>query len=39
MPEHIMLSESYYDEVQNNPNIIIESKPQHLSFDENGNLF
>ena len=37
--EHIMLSESYYDEAKNNPNLIIESEPEYLPFDEDGNLW
>ena len=37
--EHIMLSESYYEEAKNNPNLIIESKPEYLPFDEDGNLW
>lgn len=37
--EHIMLSEAYYEEVKNNPNLIIESEPEYLPFDEDGNLW
>ena len=37
--EHIMLSESYYEEAKNNPNLIIESEPEYLPFDEDGNLW
>lgn len=37
--EHIMLSESYYDEVKDNPSIVIESEPEFLPFDEDGNLW
>lgn len=37
--EHIMLSEAYYEEVQQNPNIEIESEPAYLNFDEDGNLW
>ena len=37
--EKIMLSEAYYEDVKNNPNIIIESEPEYLSFDDNGNLW
>lgn len=37
--EHIMLSESYYEEVKNNPNLVIESEPEYLPFDEDGNLW
>lgn len=37
--EHIMLSEAYYAEVRDNPNLIIESEPEYLPFDEDGNLW
>lgn len=37
--EHIMLSESYYEEAKNNPNLVIESEPEYLPFDEDGNLW
>lgn len=37
--EHIMLSESYYEEAKANPNLIIESEPEYLPFDEDGNLW
>lgn len=37
--EHIMLSETYYDEVKDNPDIEILSEPQYLPFDEDGNLW
>lgn len=37
--EHIMLSEAYYDEVKKYPNLVIESEPEYLEFDEEGNLF
>lgn len=37
--EHIMLSESYYEEAKRNPNLIIESEPEYLPFDEDGNLW
>ena len=37
--EHIMLSEAYYEEAKQNPNLIIESEPYELSFDEDGNLW
>ncbi len=37
--EHIMLSEAYLDEIRGNPNLIIESEPEYLPFDENGNLW
>lgn len=37
--EHIMLSEAYYEEVKNNPNLVIESEPEYLSFDEEGNMW
>lgn len=36
--EHIMLSEAYFDEVKCNPNFVIESNPENLRFNENGNL-
>jgi len=32
--EHIMLSEAYYAYAKNNPNLIIESEPAPLRFDE-----
>ena len=34
-----MLSEAYYDEVRNHPGITIESEPEYLPFDEDGNLW
>ena len=37
--EHIMLSEAYYIEVRNHPGITIESEPEYLPFDEDGNLW
>lgn len=37
--EHIMLSESYYEEAAKDPNLIIESEPEYLPFDEDGNLW
>ncbi|MDO4523575.1 MAG: lactate racemase domain-containing protein [Eubacteriales bacterium] len=37
--EHIMLSESYWDEVKNIPGLEIESEPEYLPFDEDGNLW
>ncbi|BCZ44928.1 hypothetical protein psyc5s11_09950 [Clostridium gelidum] len=37
--EHIMLSEAYYEEVKNYPNLVIESEPEYLEFDEEGNIF
>lgn len=37
--EKIMLSESYYEEAKKNPNLIIESEPEYLPFDEHGNLW
>ncbi len=36
--QHILLSESYYNEVKNRSDLIIESEPEYLPFDENGNL-
>lgn len=37
--EHIMLSESYWEEAQANPALTIESDPEYLPFDEDGNLW
>ena len=37
--EHIMLSESYWDEAKANPDMEIESEPEYLPFDEDGNLW
>lgn len=37
--EHIMLSEAYLEEIKGNPNLIIESEPEYLPFDEDGNLW
>ncbi|MDD3368202.1 MAG: lactate racemase domain-containing protein [Lachnospiraceae bacterium] len=37
--EHIMLSEAYYEEVKNNSHLEIESEPEYLPFDENGDLW
>lgn len=37
--EHIMLSEAYYDEVKNISGLTIESEPQYLNFNENGDLW
>ena len=37
--EHIMLSEAYYEEAKNHPDIEIESEPEYLPFDEDGNLW
>ena len=37
--EHIMLSEVYLDEIRDNPNLMIESEPEYLPFDEDGNLW
>lgn len=36
--EHIWLSEAYYKEAMNNPDLIIETKPDYMPFDEKGNL-
>ena len=36
--EHIMLSEAYYSAAKNNPKYVIESEPEQLVFDSNGNL-
>ncbi len=37
--EHIMLSESYYEEAKCHPHLAIESEPEELPFDEDGNLW
>lgn len=37
--DHIMLSEAYYEEIKENPDIEIESEPAYLPFDEDGNLW
>ena len=37
--EHIMLSEAYLDAIRGNPNLMTESEPEYLPFDENGNLW
>lgn len=37
--EHIMLSEAYYEEVKTMANITIESEPEYLAFNENGDLW
>lgn len=37
--EHIMLSEAYYDEIKNYPDLIIESEPEYLEFNEYDNLW
>lgn len=36
--EHIWLSEAYYKEAMNNPDLIIETEPDYMPFDEKGNL-
>ena len=36
---HIMLSEAYYEEAKANPHLEIESEPEYLPFDEDGNLW
>lgn len=36
--EHIMLSEAYLEEIEANPNLVIEGGPTPLPFDEDGNL-
>ncbi len=36
--EHIYLSEAYYKEARCNPNLVIETEPSPMQFDENGNL-
>lgn len=37
--EHIMLSEAYYDEIKGNTDVVIESEPEDLPFNEEGNLW
>jgi hypothetical protein len=37
--EHIMVSESYIDEVKENHNLIVESEAEELPFNNNGNLW
>lgn len=37
--EHIMLSEAYYQEALQNPDLDIESEPEYLAFDGDGNLW
>lgn len=37
--EHILLSEAFYHDIQDRTDIIIESEPQEMRFDGNGNLF
>jgi len=37
--EHIMISEAMLDEARKNPNIVIESEPFELPFNEEGNLW
>ncbi len=37
--EHIMLSEAYLEEAEANPDLTIESQPEDLPFDEDGNLW
>lgn len=37
--EHIMLSEAYYDEIKKYANLEIESEPEYLEFNEEGNLW
>jgi hypothetical protein len=37
--EHIMLSEAYYEEAKNNPQLVIESQPAELPFNGNGDLW
>lgn len=36
--EHIMLSEAYYDSAIQNPNLVVESKPEPFPFGPDGNL-
>ena len=37
--EHIMLSEAYYNQAKQMSNITIESEPEYLKFNENGDLW
>lgn len=37
--EHIMLSEAFYEQAKAHPNLVIESEPAYLDFDEDGNLW
>lgn len=37
--EHIMLSEAYYEEAKKHPDMEIESEPEYMKFDEDGNLW
>ena len=37
--EHIMLSEAYYEEAKADPHLEIESEPEYLPFDADGNLW
>ena len=37
--EHIQLSEAYYEEAKANPHLEIESEPEELPFDGEGNLW
>lgn len=37
--EHIMLSESYWEEAEQNPLLEIEGEPENLPFDRDGNLW
>jgi len=37
--EHIMLSEAFYEEAKKHPNLVIQSEPEHMAFDEKGNLW
>lgn len=37
--EHIMLSEAYLDEIRDIPGLAVESEPEELPFDEDGNLW
>lgn len=36
--EHILLSESYYEEAKMNPFLEIETEPQFMEFDKEGNI-
>lgn len=36
--EHIYLSEAYYQDALKNPNLVVESEPEPVQFDKDGNL-
>lgn len=37
--EHIWLSESYYEQAKQHPHLTIESEPEEMPFNEDGNLW